>query len=393
MTKLTYEEEKQLNDLFKRTKGQLFMKGGGFLGPIICSIPHIWSREIPTACTNGLWIKTNPDWYLSNSEEMRVTVLAHEAWHVGLMHVIRREDRDVEDWQVACDLAVNGILHKDGYIFEGPHIHDPAFAGMSVETIYDMIHDPNKPKGSKGNVPEPNGKLGIDSHPDIMEPQDSEGKLDKLSKTQIIQMVKSATTSMGMAGNPGDIPGEVTEVIRNFLRPILPWETLLDGFFNDLCDHHRSYQRPNRRYMDEDIIMPSNMGMDGLDHLLYFLDVSGSISDREILRFNSEVKHIKETYNPKKLTLVTFDVKIRDVYVFEEDDVFEKIVVTGRGGTNLNHVVEMANKEAPNACIIFTDMRVKIPETKIKCPVIWICSGNIKATAPYGKLLHISAKA
>lgn len=370
----------KLDQLYRRTKGKLlFSKEAGFLGPMICHLDFQWDESIPTACVNGVMIKWNPHWFLTLSESMRVTVLAHEAWHVGFMHMVRVEDRDPQLWNIAGDYVINNKLHRDGYIFEGDHLYDPQYDGMTTEQVYALLEQ----QFPKGTLPPTCSLSGGSS--DI----DSSG--DGPTKAEIIHTVMSAQTTAIMAGvNPGNIPGEITKTISDFLRPVLPWEILLQNYFNELVDTDRSFQRPNRRYQDPDPLMPGNMGTDGLEHLIYFLDVSGSISDKEVVRFNSEVKYIKDTFNPDKLSLVLFDTKIRDVFIFEKDDPFEKVVVTGRGGTDLRNVVEYANKQKPTAVVIFTDLEVSIPSTKIEAPTLWVCVNNPKKTVPYGKIIYLN---
>src|SRR5690606_10120403 len=103
-------------------------------------------------------------------------------------------------------------------------------------------------------------------------------------------------------------------------------------FFTDLLDEDYSWKRPNRRY--QDMYLPSRFTDDGrLAHLAYYLDVSGSITDPQVLRFNSEVKYIQEDLKPEKLTLIQFSDKITQVKEFEVDEPFDEIKVVGRGGT------------------------------------------------------------
>jgi predicted metal-dependent peptidase len=116
------------------------------------------------------------------------------------------------------------------------------------------------------------------------------------------------------------------------------------------------------------------------------------VSDHEVVRFNSEVKHIKETFNPGKLTLVQFDEIIQDEKIFLDTDPFEELVVIGRGGTSLVKVREHILKHKPNAVIVFSDLACpvmeKLPQGS-NIPIIWVCINNTKATVNEGKLIHI----
>ncbi len=363
--------------LFERTKINLFFKkGSGFLGSILCKMTFHWvdtirGEPLDTAATDGLNLYWNPDFFLSLDEETRITVLAHELWHVAYMHMLRLGDRNHEIHNIAADHVINLMLKEHKYFMGGfKYFMDPMFKDWATDDVYYFLM--KNPPPSKG------GSLGND----IIPVQEMDKGMD------VIGAIVSAITTARMTNTAGDIPGEITMMIDKFLNPLLPWEVLLYNFFNEMTDMEYSFRRPNRRYTDP--IMPGMTGISGLEHLIYYLDISGSISDDDILRFNSEVKFIWDEFKPRRLTLVTFDTEIQDVYEFEEGDDFEKIVVTGRGGTDLFEVFEHANKHQPSAMIIFTDLYVGIPEEQPLCPLIWVCIDNKQATVPYGKLIHMN---
>lgn len=362
-----------LNQELDKVKGGLFFKkGSGFLGALLCKLEFQWRNDIDTAATDGEMLYWNPEFFASLSREVRITVLAHELWHVAFLHMFRRGNRDPEIWNIAADFVINDMLHSHGYNFENqPHLHDIKYRGWSTEQVYDeLIQHAKKLKLPVGGI----GK-------DIMDPGS-----DK--KDKAVSNVVSARNIARMTGQAGDIPGEISLTIDKFLNPKLPWEQLLYQFFDELTDLSYTFRRPNRRYTDP--ILPGLAGMEGLEHLIYYLDISGSIRDEDILRFNSEVKFIKDHFQPAKLTLVTFDTKLRDRLVMEQDEEFEKITVTGRGGTSLSRVWNDMQKEKPSAAVIFTDLLVNIPPEDPRVPLIWVCLDNPNATVPFGRLIHLN---
>lgn len=362
-----------INALYSKTKGQLFFKKrAGFLGPLLGKLKHEWTLDMPTAAISPTTLYWNPDFFLKCDTDTRVTVLGHELQHNARLHGLRRGNRNPHIWNVAGDHVINLDLKAHGYYMGGfPYIMDDKYIGWSTEQIYD---DLSREFDKTGKLPKPD--LGFDILP-----------VEEEDRITAITNVVGAASIARMTGKPGDIPGETELVISEFLDPKLPWEVLLAQFFNELANDEYSYARPNRRY--EDPILPGLSGRNGLEHLIYYLDISGSIEDEHILRFNSEVKAVKERFEPELLTLVTFDTEIQDEYTFEKDEPFEKIVVTGRGGTDLRDVFEHARKHQPSAIIIFTDMEVRIPPDP-GIPIIWVCIDNPTATVPYGRLIHIS---
>lgn len=372
--------------IFQKTKiGLFFEQGSGFLGALLCKMSFKWAytvynEPLDTAATNGLTLWWNPEFFLSLDKESRVTVLAHEIWHVAYMHMARIGSRDPDVHNIAADHVINLMLKKHGYYMGGfPYIMDKKYDEWSTEDVYDdLMKNPPPPPpigGAGGKTPDGLGKDIIPAMTDT-------------EVADVLGAVVSAMTTAKMSGAAGDIPGEIEFIVDRFLNPKLPWETLLYNFFNEMTDMEYSFRRPNRRYQDP--IMPGMAGVSGLEHLIYYLDISGSISDDDILRFNSEIKFIKDEFNPRTLTLVTFDTTIHDIYTFEMDDPFEKIIVTGRGGTDLHDVFDHANMNMPSAMIIFTDLFVGIPAEAPNCPLIWVCTNNPSAAVPYGKLIHLN---
>lgn len=395
----------------------------GFIAAIMTRMnPVVWTRDISTAAVSTDTLYWNPDFFERFGPDQRCTHLAHELWHVGLLHHGRLEERDPDVWNQAGDYVINAMLKEQGFDMSGfPYLLDDQFNGKSTEQVYEILlkkkedekaKNPGacapmvRPDGLEGGTPsdapptqdpgQPNqggndpSSPGSGQQPDLSSCSINGSDLIKPTKKQIedaVSVVVSAkVTVMGGHRKPGDIPGEVELMIDEFLNPKLPWQTLLYNYFNAMVNDSRSYARPNRRF--DDPLLPGNSGRDGLEHLAYFQDISGSITDEQILFFNSELKFVQEELQPDRMTVMTFDTKIRDTWEFEREQAFEKIKAMGRGGTELRDVYEWIDKNQPTAAIIFTDMEVDIPPDP-KVPILWICVDSPRATAPYGTLIHV----
>ena len=369
---VTASERTMLNKLLDRVKVELFYsKGGnaGFLGSLIANLEFTWDRTIPTACTNGVFMAWNPDFFLELDNKTRVTVLAHEAWHVAFQHMGRFMGRDPEDWNSAADHVINLMLKEHGFYMDGfPYLMDDAYKGMTTEQVYDLISEERK----NGGMPGKNHQNGDFS--EVGPPSMQGGMTPEQIARKATGNIMDAAAAANMSKDAGNIPGEVQQMINEFLKPKLNWRTLLLNFFDGLSEPEYSYRAVNRRYVDP--ILPGKTNGQGLENILYCLDVSGSISDQDIIRFNSEVKYIKDTYNPEKLTLLTFDTKIQDVHIFEQDDEFNEITVTGRGGTDLREVFKYIEENQQCCVVIFSDLYVSMPKDDPKVPIIWICIDN-----------------
>lgn len=376
---LNYTELQRELDVIK---SRVFLgNNAAFLAPLMCSMDFIWTKEIPTAATNGLTIWWNPIWFMALPPKTRETVLMHELWHVARLHMLRCDNRDHKIWNYACDIRINNDLEKMGYKFDMTmpwldHSFDVS-GDQPEEAIYDELIKKlqQTPKTGAWGDKDGNGDLE---------------KLSKASEKAIINKVVQAQQSALKSNKPGDIPGDTQSILDKFLKPKIHWEEALMNFFTEKFSFYYSWKRPNRRH--QEIYLPSRKQDENgkLTHLMYFLDVSGSVSDEQITRFNSEIKYIKDVLKPEKLTLVQFDTCIRHIDIFEENDPFEKLCVIGRGGTSLVPVREMILKEQPSAAVIFSDLYCP-PMEPIDIPTIFVAVDNPNASVKFGDLIKIEA--
>lgn len=381
-----------------RAKSSLFMsKDAAFFGPLMCSLDFVWAKGLDTAATDGTTFWWDPEDFLRWDIEGRKATIMHELWHVARLHPLRRGSRCPDIWNKACDIKINRDLMAQGYSFIATSeywLHRPDITEDLEEEIYELLKAPGggsapapvqMPGGAGQFQPQPgSGQPG--SHTKCIH---SQIKLTQQDKQRMVNATVKAIQSAKMSNQAGSIPGDVELTVSKFLAPKIPWETVLFNFFNDMSEEDYSWSRPNRRY--EHMYLPHRQSDDRLEHLIYYLDVSGSVSDDDVTRFNSEVKFIKDTFNPIKLTLVLFDTRITKEVTFHENDAFHKIVVVGRGGTCLVPVRAHIMEHQPTAAIIFSDLYVAPMEPGPTCPIIWVAVGNKDAQIPFGKLIHIDS--
>lgn len=385
----------ELTRKLDKVKSQAFIgDNSAFLAPLMCSMDFIWTMDIPTAATNGITFFWNPQWFLQLPPETRLTVLKHELWHPASLHGLRQGDREHEIWNWACDIRINNDLEDQGMVFTGtkPWLNQK-YRGMIEEDIYDALIAQAlaaPTNGSWGHVLPEN--LVLDDQPDMLHaPVGDMLPMTEEDEIAAVKNVVQATQQAHLAGKAGDVPSNVETIIKQFLTPIVPWEQEMLEFMNELSNFNPSWKRPSRRYISQGIYLPGRVeDRQGLQHLNYYWDVSGSVTDAIEVRFNSEVRYIKEYFNPRKLSLIQFDTRITSEETFEENDPFEEIKIIGRGGTNLHCVKEHINKSEPTAVIIFSDLYCA-PMQKLDrdVPILWVVVNNPHAEIPFGRAIHI----
>lgn len=379
-----YDFQKMARDL-DRAKSAVFMASdAAFFGPLMCSLDFVWAQGtgLNTSATDGKTLWWDPVDFLRLCMDGRKATIMHELWHVARLHAVRRGSRCPDVWNIACDIWINRNLLKQGYKLVPVELWviRPDLDHIEVEEdIYDALQAPGGGGANGPGVPAGGGNC-------------QHGKVPATAqvKQQLMNAVVKAVQSAKMNGQPGAIPGNTEKIIKQFLKSIIPWTTHLQNFFTDLLDEDYTWGRPSRRYVD--MYLPSRFTDDGrLAHIIMYEDVSGSITTKDSLRFNSELKYIWETYQPEKLTIVQFDTIIQKIDVLNDGDPFDEIRIVGGGGTCLIDVRKHILDSRPTAVIVFSDLQVASMLPGPECPVLWVAIDNRAATVNFGKLIHIKA--
>lgn len=385
----------ELNRLLDRTKSKLFMDdNSAFLAPLLCSMEFRWTESIPTAATDGLTVWWNPKDFLGCTERGRVSSLLHELKHVMRLHNVRQGDRCPDKWNEACDIANNRELIAEGYGIDGWWKEGigptPNCPHEVEEDIYDWLPKPGG--GGQQGQPTPGSAGGCTCSGVLQVPGGPQ------AQQQVVNNVVAAIHAADTAKAIGAVPGRVREIIKNFLEPVIPWQTMIDKWLTEKLDMSYSWRRPNRRYHHAGIYLPSRFTDESkLQHMACFQDVSGSVTQDDIIRFNSELKFLWETYKPDLMTIIQYDTEIQKVDVLKEGDPYTEIEIIGRGGTCPVCIRNWIIENKPSAVIIFSDMCMAPMEAlPADCPtdkdILWVAVGphaNKDYEIPHGTMIHI----
>jgi predicted metal-dependent peptidase len=363
-----------LNPNLSNSINKYIPRRNSFISNLLTRTPvSFMEKNNPTACTDGISVFWNTDFFMSLNSEEAMFIYLHELWHIGFMHHTRIKQKNANKWNEAADYVINNLLIKSGFNMGNlKGLYNKDYDGLCTEEVYNLI--------IKDSNSLPNNLT--------LKPNDIKSLPDGKTINDIVKKISTAkTVSDVLDKNKGILPGEISNTIEDFLNPKLPWYIILQNYMTALSKEETSYKRPNRRY--EDPWLPSRYSESTLEKITIFLDISASITKEEINIFNSESKFIKDTFNPELLTLVTFDTKIQDEYFFNSDDTYDKLAIHGRGGTCLDEVYKYINKHKPTVSIIFSDLEVNIPNQKPNSDIIWICNNRYINKVPYGKLIKL----
>lgn len=398
MEQLVNSQQPNINDVMGQTRiGMMENDSWAFFSALNMFLKQAIDTNpaVKQAATDGKTMFYNSEYMLGLSKNKRITAMAHLSMHVGLKHILRGEGKDKEMWEQATNHAVNLILSDHGFTpLEGWDC-DPRFAGQSAEEIYEIlleeqIQQPPPPQGGGGSGEGSNGdgkqseQPSDDMLPPEEEPQDGKGNDQKDGQSQpnesleqqIDMMVQQAAQMVEMTGkDPGCIPGAVKLMLDNLLKPKLPMAQHLRRFFQNVAKNDYSWRRINRRF--KPMILPG-LKSERLSNIMFAYDLSGSTSDEDVRRYHSEVAGVMRLLKPDVITIVQFDHGIRSVHEIKSMRDIAKIDFTGRGGTSIDPVMELARAKKPTALIVFTDGEYRHPSFDPGCPVLWMIHGYSK---------------
>ncbi|MGL5583717.1 MAG: vWA domain-containing protein [Cetobacterium sp.] len=353
-------------DLFAKPKT-------AFITSLFCGLSMVIDEKHQTAATDGKSIFVNPQWFSELSRQMRVTVFAHEVWHVALKHNLRKGNRDPEVWNYACDFYINNMLIEAGFVME-MGLSDSKYNGMSEEEIYEqLLQSGEKPEKSFGDV--------------LLMPGD--GQMAQEIEANTDSLLIRAAIAAKQSGQAGTVPGHIELYLDSLLNPKLPWEVILRDFFSEMAKVDYTWKRPNKRFFP-DYYLPS-LGGNTLGHVMFYLDISGSVSDAQFKVYASEIDTIIKQFRPAKVSVVTFDTRIHDEYELTPQDEITDLKFHGRGGTSLDCVHEHATKHKPQIMVVFSDLDCRKMEVEPMAKVIWVCLDNPSAQVNFGNLIHVNS--
>lgn len=141
----------------------LLAPGQAFFATLALPMPIIERGDVRTMATDGQAIYFRPDFVETLSDPELMGVVAHEILHCALQHISRREGRDPDSWNVACDYAVNPIVLASGFRLPAGALVSADYDGLSAEAIFALRRGQQKqspPQGSPGSGQQSPGQSG-----------------------------------------------------------------------------------------------------------------------------------------------------------------------------------------------------------------------------------------
>jgi predicted metal-dependent peptidase len=364
-----------------------------------------WDVTESTA-TDGRFILYNPDYVNRLSNAQLIGVLCQNVLHCALKHITRRGFRDRTQWDIAADLSVNKSI-LDARLQLPPDQPIPGhgkYASFplerSAEEYYELLSEPQDDDPGDDQTGSGSGEDGSgDDSGDSDDTQDSDPGQNPSESLDAAQDASEASTIEGewdqniaqaeyCAKQRGTLPGSLQRFCTEQLTAKVSWQDRLREFVTTFAKNDFSWQRPNRRFIWQDIYLPG-LHSEELGTLAIAIDTSGSIGQRELDRFAAELQAILDSFNCT-LKIIYHDHEVAATHEWCSTDGPLEFSAVGGGGTSHRPVFEHIDQhEPPTALLCFTDAYTEFPEHAPDYPVLWCVIDNNNPQIPFGEVLHV----
>ncbi len=346
---------------------------------------------MPTAATDGRCIYYNPSFICGLKHNMVTGLIIHEVMHVALMHMTRKDWREHQRWNIACDAAINCEIENmgksidskgnkkdyiglpEGGVFPGKGTWKHLPLGLSAEEYYPLITDEDVAKCSGAGF----GEVidGANGDPAECEALESQVK---------VTLGQAAASAQQM----GKLPDSISRHLDEVLNPKKDWREILREFVSRSCKNDYNWGVPNRRFIGQGLYLPGMKGEE-LGDVVVCIDTSGSIGEKELGAFCGELEGILGAFKCK-VTMLYHDVRVAHEQVWETEDgpLAGHMEPKGGGGTSHIPVLERAAELSPVICVAMTDMCSTFPKDAPEYPMLWLSTYK-DAKAPFGDIAYL----
>lgn len=355
-----------------------------FFGVLLHNFNFKVDNNQPTAyVTPTGTIAYNESFMDSLPEKEQIFVILHEILHAAFGHTTRifKMNRDI--WPVANmagDYLVNEVLN--GFNLPRPNgcLFDKKYT-VDTYTLEDVTRELLKTCKTV-KIPVLGFDVQQDADNDSKEKQESNTQEAKKFEQKMKQGLVAATE---IAKAQGKLPGSLERAMGELIKPKTNWRRELHDWFNVRVKTKRSYARPNRRLIKDELYIPTKNNL-GCGHIGIGVDVSGSIGQKELDIFGSELNYLFTSCIPRKITIVYFDGHLQKVETYDKLPI--KLTACGGGGTKFHVCFDHFNTlDEPITGMVFMSDGYGTWPKEPKYPVVML--STTKETMPFGKTIHV----
>ncbi len=361
-----------------------------YMSTLIFSLRIVESPDLPTLAVDAGWrMYYNPEFVLEQIPEVLATMVLHEALHCVSKHSTRfqslgRDNSSHDTWNLAGDANINEILDDSKMPWgEFDPVRYKTLAkfgvvkGMTTEnTSFTMVKyfedNPSKEKEHSdcGSVTGGTSR-GYELPQSNSENPSIKGDQQDVIRDRVAQDVLKHSREKGM----GSVPGELLRWANDLLNPQIDWRRELAGSLRSslatvMGRRDYTFSRPSRRQSsmaesDPEFILPS-MRKPSPPTIAIVIDTSGSVAEKEITEFLSEVDGIATANGiAQGITIIPCDSQVGEIQKLRSISGVAEIKLKGGGGTDLRVGISAAEalKPQPKIIIVLTDGYTPWPDS------------------------------
>jgi predicted metal-dependent peptidase len=369
--------------------------------------PNFDTLGVDVSHSDRVSLRYNPNFINTISIERLELVLAIEGFRVLLRHCTTRLREPPNISHLASSLAINQLLNSDlekllqGFDECSP---DPKRFGLEDNQAYEEYYRSLLEKSDKTNkmIQKIWGQMSKDEKQKCVDDaigkgEQAQDEREENSDSDNFQEFKDEADAMKKHGNPngnahqgwgknngfdadvkafvdkvrsktrmwGKYTGTAQAQILAALDPKVSCKDIIRRFGASIITGTTvtSRMKVNRRW---DIDRPGYRRV-YKPHVIFAIDVSGSMTDED-LAFGFGV--INKLLFFAKITFVEFDTEIKKVEK-NFNKAKKSFHVHGRGGTDFEHIMTMADEEKVDGLVVYTDGCAPAPHQP-KCKMLWL---------------------
>jgi predicted metal-dependent peptidase len=299
------------------------------------------------------------------------------------MHHVRCGWRDKRRANVAMDKVINDILEADKV---GTPIKSGVFLPGARQYAWEQLYDDEeKNGGGGGGKGQGQGEYTPGEGNDDLGQDDGAG--EELTPEEIEGIKREVLQARNAAKSVGKMPASMEGLIEKMIKPNTPWHQLTERFMLLQVKTGTSWRRPNKRFLSQDIYMPSYDIQPRMGTVVIQMDESGSIGDKELQHFSGHINSIIEVCRPEKVLVLHTSTHVAKVEEFTAEDYPINFKSFTTGGTDMTAGFDWVeeNGEEPDVFICLTDGYTPFG-TAPGYPVLWLITSDV--VADHGETIH-----
>lgn len=366
-----------------------------FFSTIMLKHPFVEDVSVKTLGVNARGVVYyNPMFVATLTVDNVVWAICHELMHYASGHALRRQHRDQKKWNIAGDMWINDTLNTAGVgqKIEGC-VDVPGSKDRTVEDIYAGFPPDDSDDGDGGQGQgRGQGQGDEDENPDPIKNDVSD---EGLSDSEVSEIDAERKCEVAEAAQVAKMKGNLAGVLQKFVadtvQSVVPWYDILERFMTERVKTEQSWARPNRRYAPE-FYLPTVDGVGAMGEMVIQVDISGSVSPKEIEHYNGHMKRIIEQCHPEKVHVIYTDTEVQRHDEFDKPDEVEIKFYSG-GGTHMPAGFQYIQDKGiePEVVITLTDGYTDWDEAPPFPTVHCISTPGLEA--PYGMSVHFDTNA